>query len=994
MTDKLQALAIEKELIEKDIKLFKVEHDRISAHNLNLIRTNRSKEEKIDKLTSQLNSMREKYDSELEQLKMELGNSQEDSVFQISVRESLLHNLRTKHKRFEELQQENKEIRRTINEIIGTFNAEEIDHATEMHRMNVEMRKSRDQMEANMRRELNKLDEFNKNEAFELLEEDSKQQLLVNVKMKDSIYLQNVGIANLSIRLERQKHLFDKTKQEILALNQRAKALRNHLGEMHLHKLNQEEQLDVLLERKRQLLEKETEFYNILDDNPSMETLEAELASAMEAKPYEISIADMWKHRKEMLESAQRALRPVDNEERMGHFDAASFTLTEFGDKSDCLSPMPSSQKNSRFGAGSPRKSQAQSIGRKSFQQNNFAKSVLLGASPRQSHVAMNMNMNMNTGRQTHCSTGKNTQRNEGSRRQSTVRTSMGKSPKRRKSYADTEESARSRLFAVQKAMTDAHLAKVFKVIQGKESVLLSDSTSKGDQNMAAWACSEVMRIWRESEAKRVRLVKQKHFDNLGFIYNESESGNSTKDVSVKDITNIENKKVEEYTSVTGVNVEAEEEEDVTPIYTEDTLDDLLSELTDNEPYDSCTQEVKPVLSEGNPDKHRLTLIVDRAERAEFEKYWNDIMGYSAVPLQPQNPTLEKAEWYGKKKKPSAFPKPQVSLEFYGTPLRDSFAGKYGIQALKPQEGALWPPIITRSLERVLFKEPLGADTKKREAIADSQKTIDTESCLPSREALKRSASQSAMSSHEALPDGMSASELRRGMHNSSMKMKVSSLPSPMQSRSDTESAPQLQSATTTPSSFSQSSMSSSFQKSPQVSMFSPAMRPFSPSLEPSPDDDMSAFGADIASPEVQEKRKLPNMPVSWKEGLMDDQRSKAPVSAASILALAKSSPMSSCATSARNSEVEGIRDTNSIEQVHAIDPLAPKKSFRRISSMHGSSRIDAAGLGFALTGRSSVVSDAEGSPASPVGTPNRNGRLSNASINKLPAGLRKSLRA
>jgi hypothetical protein len=967
MADKLQALAAEKEEYTKKTRIAKADCERITAQNVSLIRTNRNKEETIEKLKAQLDTLREKNAYDLEQYEIELSNCQEDARYRASIKGSVVNKVRLKHKRFEELQRENDGIRKAINEIVESMNEIEREHANEMHQQNVDMRNSRDGMEEVLKRELTTLAESNKTEAFSQLLEHRKLELMVNVKMKDQVFIQDVGIRNLNVRLERQNQIYEKTQSEIVSLNKTGEVHRNALGELRLKKLNQEETMKVLLEQRDKLEEREAWFHNALDEAPSMDMLEAELIAITEAKPYEVSIADMWKNRREMLEDVQKSLRPVNSDENAGHFDAGAFILAEFGGKlptSTNASPSPSLQKKSSFFGGE--RSLAQHVGRKSFHQSSFMKgSGLFGSSqrlsPSISKYASRSSMKLGD---TQVRTASITP--SGSRER-------GEDSHGPKKDADTEISGRSRLVELQKAMQeDAFLAKLFKIFSGKESVLLSDSASKGDQNMAAWAASEVIRAWRHTEASRVHKLRRKQYENLGFMcadiaYTES------RDIQA------ENGKMQQLTKEENFEVGDEPQ-----VVTEENIDDLLSELSCDSPL-PLVREASDAHSEYSPARHRYTNHVDPAERAAFKKYWNDVMGYSEMPKSnsPKDIVLEKTEWYAKKRRPPIHPKPEVSLEFYGLPMQDQYASKYGIHSLRVQHGTLWPPIVTKSLDGALFSDQLGAETRKREALIEAQ-DIETKQIQAMHE-IDRQRTQSvasARSQHSGAADLSIAELKRRSMTAAALKRSPPRSSSP--GRPSSQGFPTLPSAVSTPS------PNSPVGKTPA-----------------------HAFGLQAGI----EAARL-NTVTSWRDELkyqrdasqeeVDFER-VGPVSAAGILALAKS-PIGSRGGSARNSEINDVlKARNSIESVHAIDPLAPKRGLRRASSLSGVVRqLDMLEMRNSASFRASYVRNEEVpqslplSNNSPFALPqpdsqksSRRGSvtLGGARMPTMPAALRKSAR-
>ena len=79
-----------------------------------------------------------------------------------------------------------------------------MNHSLGIHEMNKDMLTVRENLEGKLRHELTAMDNRYQQHAFSSLNEADKRDIFDNAKLKDEVTLQSIGIANLTLRLDKQ----------------------------------------------------------------------------------------------------------------------------------------------------------------------------------------------------------------------------------------------------------------------------------------------------------------------------------------------------------------------------------------------------------------------------------------------------------------------------------------------------------------------------------------------------------------------------------------------------------------------------------------------------------------------------------------------------------------------------------------------------------------------------------------------------------------------
>jgi hypothetical protein len=71
-------------------------------------------------------------------------------------------------------------------------------------------------------------------EAFNILDDTAKKDLLGNAKLKDEVGLQRIGLSNMSVRLQRERNLYIQSKVTLRGIEAEAARLRTRIDGLHL----------------------------------------------------------------------------------------------------------------------------------------------------------------------------------------------------------------------------------------------------------------------------------------------------------------------------------------------------------------------------------------------------------------------------------------------------------------------------------------------------------------------------------------------------------------------------------------------------------------------------------------------------------------------------------------------------------------------------------------------------------------------------------------
>lgn len=210
-----------------------------------------------------------------------------------------------------EVQNENRQLHKSILTLEKKIARAEKDLAVDLHVMNKQMRTLRENMEVHFRRELVQMDNNYQRQAFEELEDSKKSSLFANTKFKDELSLLGAGIANLGLRLGREKTDFKRTFQDIQRLRQKAKNLRRKVLDYRLQLNHQKALFSELIEESDNLASQRDNLTKEVFSRPEIAELEKGTVASETMYLYEDSQLEMWNARKEQLTAISICLEPV-----------------------------------------------------------------------------------------------------------------------------------------------------------------------------------------------------------------------------------------------------------------------------------------------------------------------------------------------------------------------------------------------------------------------------------------------------------------------------------------------------------------------------------------------------------------------------------------------------------------------------------------------------------------------------------------------------------
>jgi len=154
---------------------------------------------------------------------------------------------------FQVLEQENKNLRERVEELLNQLGSEDKGHAEETHRMKKEMFNLRMQLEQTFRKTLQELDAQSQRKAFDAMDDESKSALMANAKLKEELSLQSVGVENLLQRYQQIDDGFKKMKVDKSILEKNNDIQLQEIAGLKRHQYEYESRLSDMRQSMRTL---------------------------------------------------------------------------------------------------------------------------------------------------------------------------------------------------------------------------------------------------------------------------------------------------------------------------------------------------------------------------------------------------------------------------------------------------------------------------------------------------------------------------------------------------------------------------------------------------------------------------------------------------------------------------------------------------------------------------------------------------------------------
>jgi len=285
--------------------------------------------------------------AELFQLKLELECTEEKFKYEVDIRQQSLAEMDERRQRFLKLREENELLEQTFNDMSQELANMELQHSLTIHEMNKDMSVVRQNLEISLRRELLQMDQKYQQRAFSSLSGHFKTDIFENAKLKDEVTLQSIGIANLSLRLQKQKFDTDKFRKEMKGLNRQAFALREALAELAQARQIENKQLETHGAQYELLQVQHRALTEQVHAPPNYNTLEDDIARCKAAIVEEHVKINLWTARLHKLWELGDRLVPTSTQEKEGIYSQTSFkrsTSTNALERSGKIRSMPESK--------------------------------------------------------------------------------------------------------------------------------------------------------------------------------------------------------------------------------------------------------------------------------------------------------------------------------------------------------------------------------------------------------------------------------------------------------------------------------------------------------------------------------------------------------------------------------------------------------------------------------------------------------------------------
>ena len=277
--------------------------------NDDLIGQNHQKDELLAKRESYLILTQQRNKEESIQLDLEEKSHKEGCEHEIFIAEENMAKLKRENERYIEVEKENEYFKDAVNVISGKIFSEGKKHAIEIHEMNKSMQLIRQEMEVTFRKKMTEMDTSFQKDAYKALNDEQKKDLLLNSKLKDELAIQQVGLANLLMRLSRQRTMYAQTQKDIAKLEKYARKLRKKCAQLHEKQTNRGEFVLDLQRESNQLYVAKDLYSKELNSWPFVVDIEQAIFNCEEETQKELKIADMWETRLQELNLLKSDLR-------------------------------------------------------------------------------------------------------------------------------------------------------------------------------------------------------------------------------------------------------------------------------------------------------------------------------------------------------------------------------------------------------------------------------------------------------------------------------------------------------------------------------------------------------------------------------------------------------------------------------------------------------------------------------------------------------------
>jgi hypothetical protein len=323
----LEKLESDKHRLEEELKYVQLQMTDTLNLNDGLLAELRQKDETLVKREGYYSIISEKNAAELQQLEVEAVCSEQKYTYDVDSLQAQVDRMQLRRERYLRLKKENDNLNDTFEDMQRSVAEMSLDHANLVHDMNKDMMMVRENLESKLRQELNAMDLKYQQHAFSSLNETDKRDIFENAKLKDEVTLQSIGIANLSLRLGKQKHGTSGCNTEISKLNKKAALLRDQLSDLQSTKFHRTKEIDRLTKEIETLRLKKDSLEDLLHKDLDLDTLSDNIDECMRKIKYERLSAELWQKRLESAHFMQDYMIPTSDGEKKGTFSSNTHKL-------------------------------------------------------------------------------------------------------------------------------------------------------------------------------------------------------------------------------------------------------------------------------------------------------------------------------------------------------------------------------------------------------------------------------------------------------------------------------------------------------------------------------------------------------------------------------------------------------------------------------------------------------------------------------------------
>jgi len=298
--------AAENELLTMEKSL-----EQLQSLNNRLIHSNQEKDDTLTMKEEQLSTLKETQKDERDQMDLEWSCMTEKVEHDTLELNHQLKKEREAARRYKELEEESNAIEQGIEDTLLGMADQDRAHAAAMHDLKVSIKEVRQSMENEYRRQLQAMDYKYQNEAFSALNDMQKKTLLLNAKLKDEVGLQTIGLANMNVRLVRERLSYTQSINLLEKAEKLALSLRTGIEHLRSEKSDRQTRIEEYEENIRDLRSQYNTMQMQLSIWPSDEGIETALAECNDKLSDIAKECVVWKRRLENVRKIEEDLTVI-----------------------------------------------------------------------------------------------------------------------------------------------------------------------------------------------------------------------------------------------------------------------------------------------------------------------------------------------------------------------------------------------------------------------------------------------------------------------------------------------------------------------------------------------------------------------------------------------------------------------------------------------------------------------------------------------------------